>query len=156
MPHHIAGFVRLPYDCFITWNPAVSGFSIFNKWKVMSVTAGDSFSGNPPQTTTYSYSTPINHYDDDPVTPTEQKSWGDFRGSEVVTETDACGAKTEHRFYRGMNGDYTSSGTTYIALSDGSTRAGRELAARPGDGDAAPEGGQHGRDPHRELAYVRA
>ncbi len=131
-----SGFTRFPYDCFITWNPAVSGFSIFNKWKVMSVTASDSFSGNPPQTTTYSYSTPINHYDDDPVTPSSQKSWGDFRGSEVVTETDASGAKTEHRFYRGMNGDYTSSGTTYITLSDGSTRAdenwlrGREVETR--------------------------
>ena len=116
-----SGFVRFPYDCFITWNPAVSGFSIFNKWKVMSVTVSDSFSGSPAQTITYSYSTPINHYDDDPVTPSAQKSWGDFRGSAVVTETDASGAKTEHRFFRGMNGDYTSSGTTYITLSDGST-----------------------------------
>ncbi len=56
--------------------------------------------------------------------------------SAVVTETDASGAKTEHRFYRGMNGDYTSSGTTYITLSDGSTRAdenwlrGREVETR--------------------------
>ena len=75
-----SGFVRFPYDCFITWNPAVSGFSIFNKWKVMSVTVSDSFSGSPAQTITYSYSTPINHYDDDPVTPSSQKSWGDFRG----------------------------------------------------------------------------
>ncbi len=120
----------------MAWNPAVSGFSIFNKWKVLSVTASDSFSGSPPQTTTYSYSTPINHYDDDPVTPSSQKSWGDFRGSAVVTETDASGAKTEHRFYRGMNGDYTSSGTTFITLSDGSTRAdenwlrGREVETR--------------------------
>ena len=131
-----SGFMRFPYDCFVTWNPAVSGFSIFNKWKVMSVTASDSFSGNPPQTITYSYSTPINHYDDDPVTPSSQKSWGDFRGSAVVTETDASGAKTEHRFFRGMNGDYTSSGTTYITLSDCQHRAdenwlrGREVETR--------------------------
>lgn len=132
-----SGFTRFPYDCFITWNPAgTDGFAIFNKWKVLSVTASDSFSGNPAQTTTYSYSTPINHYDDDPVTLSSQKSWSDFRGSAVVTETDASGAKTEHRFYRGMNGDYTSSGTTYITLSDGSTRSddnwlrGREVETR--------------------------
>jgi hypothetical protein len=131
-----SGFTRFPYDCFVTWNPAVSGFSIFNKWKVMSVTVSDSFSGNPAQMTSYTYSTPINHYDDDPVTPSSQKSWGDFRGSAIVTETDASGARTEHRFHRGMNGDYTSSGTTYITLSDGSTRAdenwlrGREVETR--------------------------
>ena len=132
-----SGFTRFPYDCFITWNPAgTDGFAIFNKWKVLSVTASDSFSGNPAQTTTYSYSTPINHYDDDPVTLSSQKSWSDFRGSAVVTETDASGAKTEHRFYPGMNGDYTSSGTTYITLSDGSTRSddnwlrGREVETR--------------------------
>ena len=138
------GFVRFPWDCFVTWNPAVSGFSIFNKWKIMSVTAGDSFSGNPAQTTTYSYSTPINHYDDDPVTPSSQKSWGDFRGSEVVTEIDASGAKTEHRFYRGMNGDYSSSGTLSITLSDGSTRPdenwlrGREAETRRLKADGTP------------------
>lgn len=139
-----SGFTRFPYDCFVAWNPAVSGFSIFNKWKIMSVTASDSFSGNPPQETTYTYSTPINHYDDDPVTPSAQKSWGDFRGSAVVTETDASGAQTEHRFFRGMNGDYSSSGATYITLSDGSTRAdenwlrGREVETRRLKADGTP------------------
>jgi hypothetical protein len=133
-----SGFAQFPYDCFPAWNPSATpaGFALFNKWKVLSVSASDSFSGNATQTTTYTYSTPINHYDDDPVTPSAQKSYSDFRGSAIVTETDASGAKTEHRFHRGMNGDVGLAGTTTITLSNGETRVdenwlrGREVETR--------------------------
>ncbi|MCB0126654.1 MAG: hypothetical protein KDE58_30560, partial [Caldilineaceae bacterium] len=115
-----SGFNNWLYDCYPAWTTFPSGgWALWNKWKVQTVTSTDSFSGNDSQTLTYSYSAPAKHYDDDPVTPSVQKTWSDFRGSMTVTVTDGNGAKTEHRFYRGMDGDNLSSGTTYIQLSDG-------------------------------------
>lgn len=129
------GYIRYPFDCAPSWyvNGASQGWGLFNKWKVTQQSTSDSFAGNDTQTLTYSYSTPTWHYSDDPALPEinsctlcPAKHWNDYRGSEIVTVTDSSGAKTEHRFHRGMHNDRnTTSGGTFsanITLSDATTR----------------------------------
>ena len=66
------------------------------------MTTSDSFSLNPSQTVTYTYSTPTGHVAEDPLPPQVGSIiyiyYSDFRGSEVVTETLSDGTKIEHRF----------------------------------------------------------
>lgn len=120
---------RPPLDCFrayYTSDFAGQGSITFAKYKVLNARSYDLFSGNPAVVYTYTYSAPTYAYYDDPTS--DRKYWDDFRGHEVVTATDASGVMTEHRFYRGLNGDRlnsSSSTLTYtarITLSDGSTR----------------------------------
>ncbi|RME50333.1 MAG: carbohydrate-binding protein, partial [Caldilineae bacterium] len=152
-PSNPSSLIRLPYDCFPAWdpddpnNPYDDGWVLWNKWKVTQLQKSDTFSGNETESYTYSYSTPTWHYSDDPALPDinscsncPTRHWNDFRGSEVVTVTDASGAKTEHRFFRGMNGDrlaiWGGSYTASITLSDNSTRTdenwwrGKEVESR--------------------------
>ncbi len=116
-------YVRLPYDCFPAYDAYTvpNGWVFWHKYKVTQLQVGDTFSGNDTQTYTYAYSAPTWHYYDDPTDPTYGNTWNDFRGHEVVTVTDASGAKTEYRFYRGMNGDYGGYSAN-ITLSDNTTR----------------------------------
>ncbi len=115
--------IRRPDDCGPEgFSNGGGGWGLANRWKVMTLTLSDSFSGNASQSTVYSYTTPIWHYDDNPAAPADGHVWNDFRGSEVVTVTNSSGVKTLHRFYRGMHDDQASSGDVYITLSDGTTR----------------------------------
>ncbi|RIK53782.1 MAG: hypothetical protein DCC57_07830, partial [Chloroflexi bacterium] len=133
--------VRRTDDCFYHWfvNGGSSGWVLWNRWKVLQMSQSDSFSANPTQVYTYTYSSPVSHYSNDPALPDwggscpsllstcAKRTWNDFRGSEIVTVTDSSGAQTEYRFHRGMNGDRnTTSGGTYsasITLSDSTTRS---------------------------------
>ncbi len=129
-------YYRLPYDCFPAYDAYTGGggWVFWRKHKVTQLEIKDTFSGNAIQAYTYTYSTPTWHYSDDPTLPEVNncpsgrpcKHWNDFRGHEIVTVTDASGAKTEYRFYRGMNGDRLNvnggSFSASITLSDGSTR----------------------------------
>ncbi|NJM39329.1 MAG: carbohydrate-binding protein [Anaerolineae bacterium] len=112
-------------DCFVGYyNSDISGSGdiYWNKYKVLNASTGDAFSGNPTQTVTYTYSAPTYAYYDDPTTV--RKYWNDFRGHAIVTMTLPNGTKTEHRYFRGMDGDnitwggYTSS-SAVITLSTG-------------------------------------
>ena len=122
--------IRPPLDCFVAFD---EGWRWWQKWKVLGMSQADSFSGNPTQSYTYTYSTPTWHYSDDPTLKEVNECsacpanyWNDFRGHEVVTVTDAAGAQTEYRFYRGMEGDRLGlSGGAFaaqITLSDSTTR----------------------------------
>ena len=138
--------VRMPYDCFPAFDPAnrayptaggETDFALWNKWKVLRLEQRDSFSLNPSEVYTYTYSTPTWHYADNAslpdlygwycsTPPCNARHWNEFRGHERVTVTDSRGAATEYRFYRGLNGDrFDKSGgvfTTTITLSDGTQR----------------------------------
>jgi YD repeat-containing protein len=139
-PATLPNYIRPPYDCFVAWDsgdPGIStddGWMFWQKWKVTQLQKSDSFSGNPSESYTYSYSTPAWHYSDDPTLPDVNscstcptRHWNDFRGHQTVTVTDASGAKSEYRFYQGMNGDrLNTSGGSFaanITLSDSSSRA---------------------------------
>ncbi|MGB1252641.1 MAG: carbohydrate-binding protein, partial [Candidatus Promineifilaceae bacterium] len=145
-PEASTTYIHFPYDCFPAWDsgdPESSldgGWVLWNKWKITQQKRSDNFSGNPSETLTYTYDTPIWHYSDDPAMididgctffPCPTRHWNDWRGSAKVIVTDASGAKTEHRFYRGMHGDRSNVvGTTTlqasVSLSDGSARQDNE------------------------------
>ena len=152
--------IRPAFDCFVAWdsgNPNYSsddGWVWWRKWKVQILRTEDTFSGNPAQELSYSYSAPAWHYSNDPTLrdanqcsgcPT--RHWNDFRGHQTVTVTDLAGAKSEHRFYQGMDQDRLGiSGGSHsagISLSDGSTRpdhnwlAGQAAETRQLDGSTA-------------------
>ena len=117
-------YVRIPDDCYPGW--VGSSTVLWNKWKVLSMDVADPVTGQPTQTTTYTYSEPTWGYNDEIYNNDGDYLWNDYRGHQVVTVTDSSGAKTEYRFYRGMEGDrQNSNGGVYhesITLSDGSTR----------------------------------
>jgi hypothetical protein len=75
-------YVQYPYDCYPAWHTTLGGFALWNKWKVIRQTQVDAFSANATQVLTYTYSTPINHYDDEGLAPSSQKSWSDFDNGE--------------------------------------------------------------------------
>jgi len=117
-------YIRDPYDCFPD-RLSSGGIDLWNKWKVLSMTLSDPVTSQPTQTYTYTYSAPTYAYNDEIYDPNGY-FWNDFRGHKIVTVSDSSGAKTEYRFYRGMEGDKkNANGGVHhenITLSDGSTR----------------------------------
>ncbi|MGW6459705.1 hypothetical protein ACWF94_27895, partial [Streptomyces sp. NPDC055078] len=90
----------------------------FHKYAVTQVTESDPTGNAPLKQTDYTY-----HgggawaYDDQsPITPAKYRTWGIWRGYQKVTTTtgEAAGtrSKSTSLFYRGMNGDKQSDGTT--------------------------------------------
>ncbi|SEP85722.1 polymorphic toxin-type HINT domain-containing protein [Streptomyces radiopugnans] len=93
----------------------------FHKYVVTQVTESDPTGGAPLKQTDYNY-----HgggawaYDDQsPITPAKYRTWGIWRGYQKVTtttgETSGTRSKTTALYYRGMNGDKQSDGTTRAA-----------------------------------------
>ncbi|MFI9584320.1 RHS repeat-associated core domain-containing protein [Streptomyces sp. NPDC052236] len=114
-------------NCFPGWrtNGEDSGFGIWHKYLTTKVTVRDNGGGAPPQTTEYRYrGTPAWHYDDDPVTETERKSWSDWRGYGSVDvakmtdpgyrgeETGRAVQITRTLHFRGMDGDRRADGSS--------------------------------------------
>jgi hypothetical protein len=95
----------------------------FNKYLVHAVTEQDPTGGGQPMETVYSYlGNPAWHYTDDAGTKAEYRTWNDWRGyGQVETRTGSYpSAVTLSRitYFRGMDGDKTSTGTRSIALTD--------------------------------------
>ncbi len=92
----------------------------FHKYVVKQVTESDPYGGAPLKETNYTYSEDIGGawaYDDEsPITPAKYRTWGIWRGYNKVTTTtgEAAGirSKTTALYYRGMDGDKQSNGTT--------------------------------------------
>ena len=88
----------------------------FNKYVVTKVTEGDVTTRVEAEETTVEYpEPPAWHFDEeDGMVPLDQKTWGQWRGyDKVITKEGRSGAvqsQTETRYFRGMNGDRTSSG----------------------------------------------
>ncbi|MFE1291739.1 RHS repeat-associated core domain-containing protein [Streptomyces sp. NPDC058751] len=90
----------------------------FNKYVVTQVTESDPTGGSPLKETDYTYSGGgAWAYDDEsPITPAKYRTWGIWRGYQKVTTTtgEAAGVRSKSTvlYYRGMDGDKQSDGST--------------------------------------------
>ncbi|MFE3267107.1 polymorphic toxin-type HINT domain-containing protein [Streptomyces sp. NPDC059215] len=90
----------------------------FHKYVVTQVTESDPTGGSPLKETDYTYNGPAAwHYDSDNLTaPAKRKTWSEWRGYGSVTTTtgDAQSTRTKNvaTYFRGMDGDKQSDGTT--------------------------------------------
>ncbi|HEY3869751.1 MAG TPA: RHS repeat-associated core domain-containing protein [Actinocrinis sp.] len=109
------------------WTPPTATAPIldwFNKYVVQDVTEQDTTGGGPPVQTSYNYvGTPAWHFDDNPVVKSSYRDWDVFRGySSVQTFTGTAPdpvTETQTTYFRGMDGDQTSSGgTTSASVTD--------------------------------------
>ncbi|MER5751629.1 HYD1 signature containing ADP-ribosyltransferase family protein [Streptomyces sp. NPDC002088] len=134
--------------CFpVKWNPPGATDPIvdwFHKYVVESVVQTDLTGGNADQVTTYTYlgdagwrKTPA-----DGISKSEYRTWGDWRGYgrvRVVTSdgtNSASNTKTEHVFFRGLDGDVDKDGNSRsatvtdsdgVSYDDSDWKAGQEL-----------------------------
>lgn len=106
-PDNSAGQARLEY---------------FHKYLVESVVSnGGALDSSVPTETRYSYvDTPAWHYDDSPLVDPAMRTWGEYRGFgtvDVVTgATNTAQLRSRTRFFRGMNGDRTATGTRAVSI----------------------------------------
>jgi RHS repeat-associated protein len=97
----------------------------FHKYVVTQVTETDRVGGNEPKITSYEYvmDGPGWHHDDAELVPENRKTWGQFRGFQLVrVRTGTTGVPkslTEHLFLRGMDGDVNRSGGPDDVTVDG-------------------------------------
>ncbi|KPI03717.1 RHS repeat-associated core domain containing protein-containing protein [Actinobacteria bacterium OK074] len=81
----------------------------FHKYRVLGVSTNDSTGGNLPTENTYTYADPAWHYNDDPLTPEDERTWSVWRGYGKVTATKGLPAKTQTKtvslYMQGMHGD---------------------------------------------------
>ncbi|MET9039661.1 polymorphic toxin-type HINT domain-containing protein [Streptomyces mirabilis] len=118
--------------CFPTyWQPPYTAdpqLDWFHKYVVTQVTESDPTGGAPLKETDYTYNdSPAWHYDSDNVTaPAKRKTWSVWRGYGSVTTTtgdaQSTRTKTVATYFRGMDGDKQSDGTTRSAKVTDSTR----------------------------------
>ncbi|MEU0201869.1 MULTISPECIES: RHS repeat-associated core domain-containing protein [unclassified Streptomyces] len=95
----------------------------FNKFVVNSVTTQDPTGGGLPVQTSYKYvGDPAWHFNDDPLSQAKYRTWNQWRGyGTVETRTGTAPEKitlSRQTFFRGMDGDKTSSGTRSVTLTD--------------------------------------
>ncbi|GAB2628714.1 RHS repeat-associated core domain-containing protein [Streptomyces capparidis] len=119
----------------------------FHKYVVTQVTESDPTGGAPLKQTDYTY-----HddgawaYDDEsPITPAKYRTWGIWRGYQKVTTTvgepSGTQSKTTALYYRGMNGDKQSDGTT------------REETVTDSKGTAKTDSEQYAGQLREEITY---
>lgn len=93
-------------------NPSIHWF---HKYVVTQVTQTDSTAQGPSVVNSYTYpGAPAWHYDDSPTTPTKYRTWGQWRGYELVeARTGSTGepqTKSTTRYMRGMDDDTLPAG----------------------------------------------
>ncbi|MFF6961716.1 RHS repeat-associated core domain-containing protein [Streptomyces sp. NPDC008317] len=104
----------------------------FHKYRVIAVTTADPAANNPIVEYAYDYSAPAWHHDDSPFTPTDERTWSQWRGYGTVTaytgDTANPRSKTATRFMQGMNGDTKKDGTTRSVTTAGIDVTGLNVA----------------------------
>ena len=108
------------------WQPpgAPARTDWFAKYVVHTITNTDLVGSTSAQLVTYVY--PPNGgawaFNDNPLVPAAQQNWDQWRGFAQVsvvggdpTDTNATQTSTEYRYYRGLNGDHQSNGSTTSA-----------------------------------------
>jgi RHS repeat-associated protein len=93
-----------------------AGIDWFHKYRVTAVGAHDAAAANPAVEYAYSYSGAAWHYNDDPFTPKDERTWSDWRGYRQVTAytgaLNTTRSKTVSLYLQGMHGDKKTDGTT--------------------------------------------
>ncbi|MFD4319852.1 polymorphic toxin-type HINT domain-containing protein [Streptomyces sp. NPDC058548] len=90
----------------------------FHKYRVIGVITSDLAGWNEPVENEYVYSGAAWHYNDDPFTPKDERTWSDWRGYREVTvykgavRTGVNRTKTVSLYMQGMNGDRNKNDTT--------------------------------------------
>ena len=97
------------------WTPAGQTAPVedwFNKYVVSGVTEQDPTGGGVNDTIATHYTpvgTPAWHYDDNPLTPANERTWDQFRGYQGVKVTTGSSpdpvTETDYTYFRGMDGD---------------------------------------------------
>src|SRR5207248_690546 len=124
----------------VYWTPygqSSPTFDWFHKYLVTGVTEADNVGGAPAVTTAYTYlDTPAWHYDEAEFVPPSHKSWGQWRGYSKVRvargQSGQTRSQTDTLYFRGMDGDKTSTGTRSVSIVDSDGVAVTDAAWRPG------------------------
>ena len=94
----------------------------FNKYRVLAVNAADPTGQNELVEYAYDYKGAAWHYDDNPFTPKDERTWSQWRGYRDVTArtgaTDTARLTTVSRYLQGMQGDKNKDGTTKTVSVD--------------------------------------
>ncbi|MGW1875658.1 RHS repeat-associated core domain-containing protein [Streptomyces sp. NPDC001975] len=98
----------------------------FNKYIVTGVTQQDPTGGGVNDTVAIHYTpvgSPAWHYDDNPLTPSDQRTWNQWRGYQGMKVTTGTApdpvTETDYTYFRGMDGDtLPNSGTRSVTISD--------------------------------------
>ncbi|WSQ11917.1 toxin C-terminal domain-containing protein [Streptomyces sp. NBC_01231] len=94
----------------------------FNKYRVLAINVADPTGQNELVEYAYDYKGAAWHYDDDPFTPKDERTWSQWRGYRDVTvrtgATDTARLTTVSRYLQGMHGDKNKGGTTKAVSVD--------------------------------------
>ncbi|WP_405910218.1 RHS repeat-associated core domain-containing protein [Streptomyces sp. NBC_00828] len=109
-------------SCYPTyWNingATEASIDWFHKYRVTAVSTADPTGQNEAVYNSYSYADPAWHYNDDPLTPSDERTWSQWRGYRKVTSytgsSDVTQSKTVSLYLQGMDGDKTSTGTRSV------------------------------------------
>ncbi|MFF4248915.1 polymorphic toxin-type HINT domain-containing protein [Streptomyces sp. NPDC001822] len=102
----------------------------FNKYRVLAVVSSDPSGHGETMQSAYSYAAPAWHYNDDPFTPEDERTWSLWRGYGQVTTTTGSGStksKSVSLYLQGMDGDRTKTGGTRPADVAGIDVAGLDV-----------------------------
>ncbi|WP_405812449.1 polymorphic toxin-type HINT domain-containing protein [Streptomyces sp. NBC_01520] len=95
----------------------------FHKYNVLAVTTSDPVGFTDTVENSYTYENPGWHYNDDPMTPNDERTWSVWRGYQKVTTytgaSDDTQSKTVKLFMQGLHGDKLKDGTTRTAVVAG-------------------------------------
>ncbi|MCX4860063.1 RHS repeat-associated core domain-containing protein [Streptomyces canus] len=115
----------------------------FHKYRVTAVLSSDPTGKNLAVEHAYSYANPAWHYNDDPITPADERTWSIWRGYSKVTDTTGASGGTQSKtvslYLQGMNGDKQKNGTTRTASVAGIDFSGLDVADQT---DSDPYAGQ--------------
>ncbi len=87
----------------------------FHKYRVTAVNAADPLGDNEDVEHSYTYSSPAWHYNDGPLTPSDERTWSVWRGYQKVTVVAGAASTTQSKtvslYLQGRDGDKTKNGT---------------------------------------------
>ncbi|MFE2062479.1 RHS repeat-associated core domain-containing protein [Streptomyces sp. NPDC059467] len=104
----------------------------FHKYRVTAVLSTDPTGLGEGVENSYSYADPAWHYNFDPLVPSDERTWSQWRGyGKVTTTTGAAGStqsETVSLYMQGMDGDKQSDGTTAPATRTGLDVSGLDVS----------------------------
>ncbi|WP_405868347.1 polymorphic toxin-type HINT domain-containing protein [Streptomyces sp. NBC_01515] len=104
----------------------------FHKYRVTAVLTTDPTGLGQGVENSYTYADPAWHYNYDPLVPSDERTWSQWRGyGKVTAVTGAAGttqSKTVSLYMQGMNGDKQTDGTTTSAIRTGLDVSGLDVA----------------------------